>query len=94
MLFVTRRKANQKFGNGQKKFQNMKPMEKLNTFFLRSKMMPWVLSFPSRSTVTKPLDMLCRPYSNEKSKNTRLMLMPKPAMRLKLKGVTCSEMNS
>ena len=67
-------------------FQNIKPIEKLSTFFLRLNMRLFVLKLFSVSVVVNPLEMLCSPYSNEKSKNTREMLIPTPVIKLKLIG--------
>lgn len=67
-------------------YQNMKPMEKLSTFLRRLKISLSGLIFSSISMVVNPLDMLCKPYSKEKSKNTREILIPKPAIKLKLIG--------
>lgn len=61
-------------------------MEKLNTFFRRLKINASVSVYPSFVMVVNCWEILCSPYSNEKSKNTGLILMPIPIIRLKLMG--------
>ena len=64
----------------------MNPREKLSTFFLRLNMKLSERRSSKVSIVVKPLEMLCKPYSNEKSKNMREIFIPNPAIRLKLMG--------